>query len=142
MDPYVVLPVLNAAVFLATIEVGAEGAGLPQQRQADMMKNFMRFASVAIVPLTYTFPSAVFMYWISSSVLALGQTYVLRRPSVRRALDLPQTITPFPSSSTSAASRPTPQPIVTPPITEVPKTPFVPEATFSHPPKRRSNKTK
>ena len=136
MDPYVILPVVNAALFLATIELGAI-EGMQNQQQAGMFKNFMRFLSVAMVPLTYTLPSAVFMYWTSASFLSLGQTYVLKMPGVRKALDLPQTITPFPTSSTaSSAPKPVAQPIIEPPVQAVSQKPFVPEATFAHPPKR------
>jgi len=54
-DPYYILPIINAATLLATIELGSEGnVASDQSRQ---MKLFFRAFSVAMVPLTAGFPA-------------------------------------------------------------------------------------
>jgi YidC/Oxa1 family membrane protein insertase len=66
-----VLPLVNAAVFLATVEVGAmEGMQLEQQRQ---MKMVFRALAFGMPVVTYYFPSGVLVYWVTSSTWSLAQ---------------------------------------------------------------------
>ena len=53
-DPYYILPVLNAASFLAMIEIGADG--MPNEQQG-MFKWVMRGLSVFMVPFTIHLPT-------------------------------------------------------------------------------------
>ena len=52
-DPYLILPILNAASFWMMIEIGADGMQTPQQNQ---MKLIMRGLALCMVPLTYAMP--------------------------------------------------------------------------------------
>merc|ERR1719305_2173755 len=63
------LPILSATTFLITIELGGE-AGEHQAEQQAKMKNVMRALAVCMVPLTMSFPTAVFCYWVSSNTFS------------------------------------------------------------------------
>jgi len=88
-DPYYVLPVLSAATFLLTIELGTEGINPQQQGQA---RNIFRFMAVAMVPLTYYFPSAVFAYWFSTNLFSLAQFSLFKIPGMKQRLGIPEMI--------------------------------------------------
>lgn len=53
-DPTLILPIMNAASFLAMIEIGSDGINVQQQGQ---FKNIMRGLAVVMVPLTMDMPS-------------------------------------------------------------------------------------
>ena len=63
-DPYYILPVLNAASFLAMIEIGADG--MPQEQQG-MFKWVMRGLSVFMIPLTMNLPTVSYLCLLHSS---------------------------------------------------------------------------
>ncbi|KAF9942376.1 Mitochondrial inner membrane protein oxa1l [Modicella reniformis] len=88
-DPTYVLPVASSLGFLAIMELGTELGGVSQPKA---MKNFMRFMAVAMVPLTMSFPSAIFTYWLTSNVYTTGQILFFRVPAVRRFFNIPQLI--------------------------------------------------
>lgn len=85
-DPYYALPVINAALFLALVEVGADGMDGANRAT---MKNVMRGLSVVMIPITASMPTAMFMYWIPNSLFGLAQTSILKIPSVKKALGMP-----------------------------------------------------
>ena len=95
-DSTYILPALTALTFLASIEVEegrGEGGGIgsqsvisvgsaPQlnaadgmagQPQAGQQKNILRLLGLAMVPLTMSFPKALFCYWLTANVFTLGQ---------------------------------------------------------------------
>lgn len=89
-DPAFVLPFLGALSFMATIELGGEaGVNNPQMEK---MKTVFRVMSILLIPVTAKFPAAVFMYWLTNSVLSMGQILVLRVPAVRGFFGIPQII--------------------------------------------------
>lgn len=89
-DPTYALPVIASATFLLIVEVGAADG---MEGQTDVMKkrmkNIMRGVAVVIVPFTLSLPASVFMYWTTSNLFSLGQTLLLKVPSVKRVLGLP-----------------------------------------------------
>jgi YidC/Oxa1 family membrane protein insertase len=89
-DPYFILPIMSGAFTLATIELGAMD-GMQGQPMIGKMKMFFRGFAVLIVPLTATFPKALFCYWLTTNMCSLIQTTVLRQPSVKRAVGIPET---------------------------------------------------
>mmetsp|Transcript_45147 Transcript_45147/g.88622 ORF Transcript_45147/g.88622 Transcript_45147/m.88622 type:complete len:247 (+) Transcript_45147:882-1622(+) len=93
MDPYYVLPILSGATFLAVIELGTEG-GQSSQQMSPMMKNAFRGIACTTPLFVYSFPSGVFMYWISSNVYSLLQGKVLRSPWGRKTFNIPDTVVP------------------------------------------------
>ncbi|KAF8940895.1 Mitochondrial inner membrane protein oxa1l [Dissophora ornata] len=88
-DPTYVLPVASSLGFLAIMELGSEAGGVAQPKA---MKNFMRFMAVAMVPLTMHFPSAIFVYWMTSNTFTAGQIMFFKLPAVRRFFNIPQLI--------------------------------------------------
>lgn len=82
------LPILSATTFLITIELGGE-AGEHQAEQQAKMKNVMRALAVCMVPLTMTFPTAVFCYWVTSNSFSCVQTAMFKVPGVKAALGIP-----------------------------------------------------
>lgn len=61
-DPMHILPFVNAASFLAMIELGADG--MPQEQQG-MFKWVMRGLSVFMIPLTFNLPTVRYSAFIS-----------------------------------------------------------------------------
>lgn len=89
-DPTYALPVIASATFLLIVEVGAADG---MEGQTDVMKrrmkNIMRGVAVVIVPFTLSLPASVFMYWTTSNLFSLGQTLLLKVPSVKKVLGVP-----------------------------------------------------
>lgn len=89
-DPLYIMPVLSCASFMATIELGGE-AGVSNP-QTEKLKTFFRCLAIMLIPITSTFPAGLFMYWLPASVLSMAQILVLRVPSVRAWMGIPQII--------------------------------------------------
>ena len=89
-DPYMILPVLNAATMLIPMEFLPDpNAMTVEQRQR--MKNVFRAIAVLFIFLGRTFPAGLFVYWISSNFFTIIQQLLLRSPVVRRMLSIPDT---------------------------------------------------
>ena len=89
-DPYMVLPLLNAATMLIPMEFLPDpNAMTTEQRQR--MKNVFRAIAVLFVFLGRSFPAGLFVYWIASNCFTIFQQLLLRSPAARRALDIPDT---------------------------------------------------
>ncbi|KAF9007711.1 Mitochondrial inner membrane protein oxa1l, partial [Haplosporangium bisporale] len=86
-DPTYVLPVASSLGFLAIMELGSEAGGVAQPKT---MKNVMRVMAVAMVPLTMNFPSAIFVYWLTSNAFTASQIMFFKAPAVRRFFNIPQ----------------------------------------------------
>nr|CAI9710882.1 unnamed protein product [Rangifer tarandus platyrhynchus] len=89
-DPIYVLPLVVTATMWAVLELGAE-TGM-QSSDLQWMRNFIRLMPLAVLPITVHFPTAVFMYWLSSNMFSLGQVACLRIPAVRTVLKIPQRV--------------------------------------------------
>ncbi|KAH0555702.1 hypothetical protein GP486_006352 [Trichoglossum hirsutum] len=79
-DPHLILPfVLSGSLFmnvyLSTRDVRSEGSSMSQRRWMNTLKIF----ALAVGPMTLQVPSAILVYWISSSFFALGQNALLDR---------------------------------------------------------------
>lgn len=86
-DPYVILPLYNAVSFLLMIEMGADGV---QTQDQTTFKNVMRGMAVAMIPLTMSMPSGVFVYWSCNNTFSILQTIILKTNSLRKMLDIPE----------------------------------------------------
>lgn len=86
-DPYLILPIYNAASFILMIEMGADGI---QTQDQTMFKNIMRVLAVAMVPLTMNMPAGVFVYWSCNNTFSIVQTAVLKTEALRKMLDIPE----------------------------------------------------
>ncbi|XP_033853863.3 mitochondrial inner membrane protein OXA1L [Acipenser ruthenus] len=95
-DPLYILPLAVTGTMFAIIELGAEsGVDNPNLRA---MKTVFRVMPFVILPLTISFPTAIFTYWMTSNVFSLAQVGFLKIPAVRRRLGIPDRVTHDPSS--------------------------------------------
>lgn len=69
-DPTFILPFLAAATMLASMEITNKSME-PQQRW------IMRVLPVGFAFFTYWFPAGMFVYWITSNLVTLGQNYLI-----------------------------------------------------------------
>ncbi|KAF7664286.1 hypothetical protein LDENG_00182880 [Lucifuga dentata] len=89
-DPFYILPLAVTGTMFFILELGAEsGIDNPNLRA---MKTVFRIMPFVILPLTINFPTAVFTYWLTSNCFSLGQVALLRHPSVREKLKIPERI--------------------------------------------------
>ncbi|KAG8509426.1 Mitochondrial inner membrane protein OXA1L [Galemys pyrenaicus] len=89
-DPTYLLPLVVTATMWGVLELGAE-TGM-QSSDIQWMRNFIRVMPLAVLPITIHFPTAVFVYWLSSNVFSLAQVACLRIPAVRSVLKIPQRV--------------------------------------------------
>ncbi|XP_040596422.1 mitochondrial inner membrane protein OXA1L [Mesocricetus auratus] len=89
-DPFYVLPLVVTATMWGVLELGAE-TGM-QSSDLQFMRNIIRVMPLVVLPVTIHFPSAVFMYWLSSNLFSLCQVACLRIPAVRTVLKIPQRV--------------------------------------------------
>lgn len=89
-DPTYILPIVVTATMWGVLELGAE-TGV-QSSDLQWMRNVMRLMPLAVLPITVHFPSAVFVYWLSSNMFSLVQVSCLRIPAVRTILKIPQRV--------------------------------------------------
>ena len=89
-DPYYVLPTLCGGTFFAMVQLGDAGqAGGKLDAQQQNMRLAMKGVSLLMVPMTASFESGIFVYWISSNMLSITQTVMLRKPGVRKLVGMP-----------------------------------------------------
>lgn len=86
-DPLMILPCLSAFSFIMVMESGAETGTSAINAN---MRNIMRFIGLGMIPVTCSFPSGVFMYWLTTNLFSLIQTKVLTQGFVRLKLGLPE----------------------------------------------------
>ncbi|XP_020594785.1 mitochondrial inner membrane protein OXA1-like [Phalaenopsis equestris] len=98
-DAMYIFPVLTALTFLATVELNMQ-EGLEGNPMANTMKKFSRGIGILTIPFTANFPKAIFCYWVTSNLFSLVYGFVLKRPPVRKYLNLPDVtqINPTPST--------------------------------------------
>ncbi|XP_021551066.1 mitochondrial inner membrane protein OXA1L [Neomonachus schauinslandi] len=89
-DPTYILPLVVTATMWGVLELGAE-TGV-QSSDLQWMRNVIRVMPLAVLPITIHFPTAVFMYWLSSNMFSLVQVAGLRIPAVRTILKIPQRV--------------------------------------------------
>uniref|UniRef100_A0A6J0V4C6 Mitochondrial inner membrane protein OXA1L n=1 Tax=Pogona vitticeps TaxID=103695 RepID=A0A6J0V4C6_9SAUR len=83
-DPYYILPLTVTATMWVVLELGAEsGVSNPNMQT---MKMFFRVIPLVILPVTMSFPTAIFLYWVTSNLFSLVQLAVLRVPAIRTRL--------------------------------------------------------
>src|ERR671916_362396 len=69
-DPTYLLPIISAATMLAATEITAKNID-PQQRW------LMRLLPIGFTIFLLNFPAGLFVYWITSNLVTLGQNYVI-----------------------------------------------------------------
>ncbi|XP_075910100.1 cytochrome c oxidase assembly protein COX18, mitochondrial isoform X2 [Petromyzon marinus] len=84
-----ILPISLGLINLLIVEMFA----LQRKDMSRMQRfatNFIRLLSLVMVPVAAAVPSAVSLYWVSSSAVGLAQNLALRAPRVRSLLHLPR----------------------------------------------------
>ncbi|VFQ68692.1 unnamed protein product [Cuscuta campestris] len=87
-DGTYILPILTALSFLITVECNAQ-EGLEGNPAGPIIKNVSRFFAALTIPLTATFPKAIFMYWITSNIFSLTYGLILKKPEMKKLLGIP-----------------------------------------------------
>jgi len=107
-DPYALLPLMTGAMMLTNIEIfgapDAELASMQQQVSSQFgerntednpflkyHKYILRGSMILFVPLTWSFPSGVFIFMSTNFVSTMLQNQVLKLPAIERLLELPPT---------------------------------------------------
>ncbi|KAK9145437.1 hypothetical protein Sjap_005340 [Stephania japonica] len=101
-DSLYIFPVLTSLSFLITVEANLQ-EGMEGNPVASTMKNFSRVLAVLTVPFTMSFPKAIFCYWITSNLFSLMYGLVIKRPQVKKYLNLPE----FPVMPATSSPPPT-----------------------------------
>lgn len=69
-DPYFLLPVLSAALLLASTEISTKNAAPGQKRM-------MRITPLVFTVFIARFPAGLLIYWVTSNAFTLGQNYLI-----------------------------------------------------------------
>lgn len=79
-DPHLILPFMLSGVLFSNLAfhemVARKSSSTPTKGQK-RIRNILKVVALAIGPLTLQVPSAMLIYWISSSLCALGQNVLL-----------------------------------------------------------------
>ncbi|KAG2332036.1 hypothetical protein Bca52824_003216 [Brassica carinata] len=106
-DTTYILPLLTAVTFIIMVESNMQ-EGMEGNPVAGTMKKFSRIIAFLSIPILIGIENALFCYWLTSNLFTLGYGLALRRPDVRKLLNLPNVGTS--SSTTGPPSPPTPMP--------------------------------
>ena len=87
-DTSYTLPLINSALFLAVIETSMMDNPQAQQGQGRTMVWVMRGLGVAMIPLTASLSTGLFVHFLTNASMSLLQTIVLKIPALKDALDL------------------------------------------------------
>lgn len=89
MQSDLLIPIMLGMVNLTLVELWSLRRG-PLVKMQHRFHNLFRVLAVSSMPVAAMMPCAVSYYWLVSSLFGLGQFALLRTPSVRRYLDIPQ----------------------------------------------------
>uniref|UniRef100_A0A8C8VI70 OXA1L mitochondrial inner membrane protein n=1 Tax=Pelusios castaneus TaxID=367368 RepID=A0A8C8VI70_9SAUR len=89
-DPYYALPLIVTTSMWLILEVGAESG--VDNANLKTLKTVFRVIPIVILPLTISFPTAIFTYWLTSNLFSLAQVGVLRVPAIRTWLRIPERV--------------------------------------------------
>ncbi|KAK2966515.1 hypothetical protein RJ640_019044 [Escallonia rubra] len=101
-DSLYIFPVLTALTFFITVECNMQ-LGMEGNPAAKTMKNISRVFAVLTVPLTASFPKAIFCYWMTANVFSLFYGLVIKKPNVKKFFGVPE-IPVEPPTTTSQPS--------------------------------------
>uniref|UniRef100_A0A1A9ZF30 Membrane insertase YidC/Oxa/ALB C-terminal domain-containing protein n=1 Tax=Glossina pallidipes TaxID=7398 RepID=A0A1A9ZF30_GLOPL len=91
VDSSYILPVTLGIINLAIIEVQSMIRTRPPTRFQKFVTNIFRGLSLLMVPIACTVPSALTVYWVTSSCYGLTQNLLLMSPTARRAFRITKT---------------------------------------------------
>ncbi|XP_014262111.1 mitochondrial inner membrane protein COX18 isoform X2 [Cimex lectularius] len=90
-DEYLILPIILALSNLSIIEIQALRRLQDPTRFQRYATNFFRIFTLLIIPISATVPSAVSLYWTTSSVMGLAQNLLLMSNRLRKFCRIPDT---------------------------------------------------
>ena len=100
-DPYYVLPVLSGVTMLAMTEYSKDQMLASQTNvNGEVMLNFMRFMSVAMIPFIASFDASMLCYWTANNTLTFAQSVLLRQKSLRNYFGIWEPPKPVPGQET------------------------------------------
>ncbi|KAG5641293.1 hypothetical protein DXG03_005570, partial [Asterophora parasitica] len=88
-DPYLFLPVALCAAVNMQISIGAAELNLTERPEMGHIMNGLRVLSLAGVWIMSSFPAGLMVSLLTTSVATTVQSWLLQRPNVRKALDIP-----------------------------------------------------
>ena len=88
-DPYFILPVIIGISNLMNIELNTLKRQAPSKKQLIITRVF-RFLTIGMVLAASQVPSAMSLYWATSSSYGLAQNLAVLHPKVRRKLGIPK----------------------------------------------------
>jgi YidC/Oxa1 family membrane protein insertase len=106
-DTTYILPLLTAVTFLIMVESNMQ-EGLEGNPVAGTMKKFSRIIAFLSIPILIGIENALFCYWLTSNLFTLGYGLAIRRPDVRKLLNLPDVIISSTTKSSTSPSSPLP----------------------------------
>jgi YidC/Oxa1 family membrane protein insertase len=98
-DPYCIMPVFSALLFLGITEAGKEQMMASDPVRGRTMVNAFRALAIVMVPLTMNFESSVFVYWTINNSFSFMQTMILKQPSVRKYFGIWEPPKPIPGQA-------------------------------------------
>ncbi|CAI9274938.1 unnamed protein product [Lactuca saligna] len=94
-DAFYILPLLAAISCWITVEFTMQ-----EGKRGGVWKNIARGGAALTLPLTASFPNALFCYWITSNLFSLLFGLTIKKPSVKKFLNIPIIVPPPPSPAT------------------------------------------
>nr|XP_016850173.1 PREDICTED: mitochondrial inner membrane protein COX18 [Anolis carolinensis] len=89
-DPTWIMPITLGVLNLLIVEIFALRK-IESSRFQRYATNFFRGISIFMIPVAATVPSAIALYWVSSSFMGLLHNLLLRSPAFRRLCRIPRT---------------------------------------------------
>ena len=99
-DPYMIMPLLASGTFLLMTEVGKEQMMATDPARGRIMVNAFRALAVAMPLFTYSFNSAVFVYWTTNNTWSFLQAVALKQPMVKNYFGIWDPPKPVPGKPT------------------------------------------
>ncbi|KAF5729752.1 hypothetical protein HS088_TW20G00116 [Tripterygium wilfordii] len=96
-DSLYIFPVLTGLSFLITLQCNMH-EGMEGNPIAGTMKKFLKVFALLSVPMTASFPTGIFFYWITSNMFSLVYGTALKAPGVKKYLGIPEIPKPPPGS--------------------------------------------
>jgi len=93
------MPIVTSVTMFITIELGTDGTNI---HAMGIMRYVLRVLPFAVLPFMIHFPGTILTYWVSTNIISLLQTGILKIPRVRKALNMPVQIrhnAPLPNSN-------------------------------------------
>ncbi|KAF8154216.1 60Kd inner membrane protein-domain-containing protein [Crassisporium funariophilum] len=88
-DPTMILPVILFAAINAQIQLGVRDINTQERPDMAHFMNVFRVMTIPGIFLMSSFPSGLLVSLLTTGLLTIGQSLVLRLPSVRNALHIP-----------------------------------------------------